>query len=76
MVLPLSNVLDFIDFPCEALPSLKRVWVVGLGGGRSGRRGGNGNWDWYVKGEKIVLKKNKKKKGRKEGNNAESKSHF
>ena len=26
LILPQSNVLDFVDSPCEALPSLRNEW--------------------------------------------------
>ena len=31
LVLPQSNVLDFVDFPWEALSSLSSSWAVGRG---------------------------------------------
>lgn len=50
LVLPQNNVLDFVESPWEALLSLRSGWWVewGEGGGKE-RRGGNGNWDLYVK---------------------------
>lgn len=45
-----SNVLGIVDFPWETLPSLGIEWRWdGKEGGRSRRKEGSRNWNWYVK---------------------------
>lgn len=51
MVLPLcGNVTEFVDYPRGGgLTIAKEQRGVGYGeSGESGKRGGRGNWDWYV----------------------------
>ena len=42
LVLPQSNVIDFVDFPWKTLPSLRSGWGVGWGGKVKGTGGGEG----------------------------------
>lgn len=57
LVLPQRDMPELIDFPWEAFPSLRSGRVVGWEEGEeSGMSGDRGNWDWYTKLKKIVLK--------------------
>ena len=47
LVLPQSDVPDFVDSSWKALPSLRNGWMSRGAGGRE-----SGNWDWYVKKKK------------------------
>ena len=48
LVLPQSDVTDFVDFPKGSL-TFSEEWKRGRMGGRCRRMRGSDNWNWYVR---------------------------